>query len=167
MAAVGDPSIKTKLLKCHVVGDREYKVHLDGYNFLSHITGKSERGVRPNFIYTSDDGEILGVRVGDWKTVFMEQRAKGFDVWREPYVDLRVPKLFHLRRDPFERADTDAYNYDDWWVRRVPRLLEGGLNVTLFLSTFDHFPPRQRPLTLERLVEKFKNLPTQYEFKGY
>jgi hypothetical protein len=96
MAAVGDPDIKEKLLEGHTAGNRTYKVHLDGHNILELLTGKTDKSLRDKFFYVSDDGQLLAVRTGDWKVVFAEQRARRFDVWRDPFVELRAPKVFHL-----------------------------------------------------------------------
>ncbi len=160
MAAAGEPKIKEKLLKGYTAGDKTFKVHLDGYNFLPYLTGKTEKGPRREFIYVNDDGMIVGVRVGDWKTVFAEQRVHRFDVWRDPFVVLRAPKLFNLRRDPFERADTDSNAYNVWWDARTHRIMEGSAVTLQFLMTFRQFPPRQRPasFTIDQFVEEFKKL---------
>jgi len=119
MAAVGDGDVIAKLEKGMDAGDKTFKVHLDGYNQLPLITGESKKGARKEFFYFSDDGQLVGLRYNDWKLVFAEQRAKRFMVWSNPFVPLRIPKLFNLRRDPFERADTDANNYNRWWIERV------------------------------------------------
>ncbi len=145
MAAAGEPKIKEKLLKGYTAGDKTFKVHLDGYNFLPYLTGKTKRGPRREFIYVNDDGMIVGTRVGAWKTVWAEQRAHRFDVWREPFVVLRAPKLFNLRRDPFERADTDSNAYNVWWDARTHRIQQGAAVTLKFLMTFRQFPPRQHP----------------------
>jgi len=158
MAAVGEPDVKRQLKVGHRVGNRSFNVHLDGYNFLPHLTGKQVRGPREEFFYFSDDGELTAVRLGDWKVIYAEQRAHRFDVWREPFVKLRIPKLFNLRRDPLERADTDSNAYNEWWGRKAgPYLALGGMKTAEFLKTFEAFPPRQRPatFTIDQLVEKY------------
>jgi arylsulfatase len=129
------------------VGGKSFRAHLDGYDFMPYLTGAAEAGPRREFLYFNDDGLLVGTRVGDWKTVFAEQRSHRFDVWREPFVFLRTPKIFHLRRDPFERADTDSNMYNEWWVDRVPRLFEAQAVVTAFLGSLREFPPSQRPAT--------------------
>lgn len=158
MAVAGVPDITEKLLKGHTAGDKSFRVHLDGYNLLPYLTGKTEKGPRDHFVYINDDGFPVGVRKGDWKTVFAEQRAKRFDVWREPFVFLRIPKLFNLRRDPYERADTDSNAYNEWWGDRVPRVGEGGQVVRQFLGTFLQFPPRMTPatFTIDQAVNAFR-----------
>jgi arylsulfatase A-like enzyme len=156
MAAVGEPEIAAKLKKGHRAGDKQFKVHLDGYNFLPFLTGEAKQAPRREFFYFSDDGKLLASRVGDWKFVFAEQRSKRFDVWRDPFVELRIPKIFHLRRDPFERADTDSNGYNVWWDHKVGAL--GGLamsSIAQFVGTFQQFPPRQRPgtFTADQIME--------------
>ena len=156
MAAIGEPNIKNKLLSGHKVGNKTFNVHLDGHNILGLLTGETDKSPRESFFYVSDDGKLLAIRTGPWKAVFAEQRATKFDVWRDPFVDLRGPKLFHLRRDPFERADTDSNQYNHWWGKRaafiaIP-LQETVANV---LKTFEKYPPRQKPgsFNLDQILE--------------
>jgi arylsulfatase len=145
LAAAGEPDIKQMLLKGLKVGDTTYKVHIDGFNVLPHITGKEKESPRRLFVYPTDGGEVAGIRYDDWKLVYMEQRTKHFDIWRDPLVTLRAPKLFNLRRDPFERADTDSNNYDRWWAVKMGNLKPGGVVATEFFETFKEYPPRQKP----------------------
>jgi len=145
MAAVGDGDVIAKLEKGMDAGDKTFKVHLDGYNQLPLITGESKKGARKEFFYFSDDGQLVGLRYNDWKLVFAEQRAKRFMVWSNPFVPLRIPKLFNLRRDPFERADTDANNYNRWWIERVFLVVPSQTVVKEFVETMAEFPPRQKP----------------------
>jgi hypothetical protein len=122
------------------------------------LTGQTDAGPRNEFFYFSDDGKLVGLRSGDWKLVFAEQRARQFQVWREPFVELRIPKLFHLRRDPYERADTDSNHYQDWAMRKITLTSRPAIGeVQQFLMTFIEFPPRQRPasFTVDQIVEKF------------
>jgi arylsulfatase len=159
MAAIGDTQIKEKLLKGHTAGNRAYKVHLDGYNILDLLTGETDKSPRNKFFYVSDDGKLLAIRTGDWKAVFAEQRSKAFDVWRDPFVDLRAPKLFHLRRDPFEHADTDSNQYNHWWGKTAPFIViplqETVANV---VETLKEFPPRQSPgsFNLDQVLEQLQ-----------
>lgn len=158
MAAAGVPDVKEQLLKGKNVSGKKFNVHLDGYNFLPLLTGKSDESPRKSFFYFSDDGKLVSVRVGDWKLVYAEQRAKRFDVWREPFVTLRSPKLFNLRRDPFERADTDSNTYNEWRARKI--MAQAGiasLEIQKFLKTFKSYPPRQRPasFTIDQMLEKY------------
>ena len=143
----GISNIKKKLKSGYRAGAKRFRAHLDGYNFVPHLTGKAEKGPRREFMYFSDDGILVGVRVGEWKTVFAEQRGHRFDVWREPFVFLRIPKLFHLRRDPYERADTDSNMYNEWWIDRVPRVFEAIQVVQAFLGTLKEYPPSQAPVS--------------------
>ena len=158
LAAAGDSKIKEKLLKGHKTGKTTYKVHLDGYNFLPYFTGQEKTGPRKEMFYFTDDGSLSALRYGDWKLVFSEQRAHGFDVWQEPLVPLRLPKLFNLRRDPFERADHEAFGYEKWRLDRVFALVPAQAYVARFLGTFREFPPRQKPgsFSLDRVLEELQ-----------
>ncbi len=146
LAAVGEADIKEKLLKGKVraIG-RSYKVHLDGYNMLPLISGETQENPRKEFIYWTDDGDVAGLRYNDWKLVFMEQRAHGFDVWQEPFVTLRFPKLFNLRTDPFERADHEGMGYGRWRAERMFVLAPAQAYVGRWIQSFEKFPPRQKP----------------------
>lgn len=145
MAAVGEPDIKEKLIDGHRAMGRNYKVHIDGYNMLPYFKGEVDEGPRKEFFYWTDDGQLANLRYGRWKMVFMEQRGHGFDVWQEPFVTLRVPKLFDLRGDPFERADHEAANYDMWRFDRAYLILPAVDYVAQHLATYQKFPPRQEP----------------------
>ena len=146
MATVGEPDIKEKLKKGHKADGKKFKVHLDGYNLLPHLMGKEKESPRKEFFYFSDDGLLVGVRHKQWKLVFAEQRAKTFRVWSEPFVQLRIPKPFNLRSDPFERADTDSNNYDRWWIERSAFSVTAIQEIVgEFIGTFKEFPPRQKP----------------------
>lgn len=146
MAAVGEDDIAEKLKSGHKADGKEFKVHLDGFNVLPHLAGKEEKSSREEFFYFSDDGQLVGVRHNQWKLVFAEQRAKGFRVWSEPFVSLRIPKPFNLRTDPFERADTDANNYDRWWIERSAFSVTAIQEIVAnFMASFKEFPPRQKP----------------------
>ena len=145
MAAVGETDIKEKLKKGHQAANKKYRVHLDGYNLLPHLTGSEKKIPRREFFYFTDDGVLAGLRYNQWKLVFAEQRAARFDVWRDPFVMLRAPKFFNLRSDPFERADTDSNNYNRWWIERAFLLAPAQQFVGKFLTTFKEFPPRQTP----------------------
>ncbi len=147
MAAVGESDIKEKLLKGHQANGRDFKVHLDGYNMMPFWSGETDKSPRREFFYWTDDGEVCGLRFNQWKLVFMEQRAHGLDVWREPMVTLRMPKLFNLRTDPFERADHEAMNYGEWFFNRAYLILPGATYVGQHLATYKDFPPRQKPGT--------------------
>ena len=145
LAAVGEPDLKQQLLGGKTVGDKSYKVHLDGYNFLPYFAGEVDEGPRKEFFYFSDTGDLLNLRYNNWKVVFAEQRAEGFDVWQEPFVFLRLPKLFNLRSDPFEQADHIAIGYPKWRLDRLFALVPAQAFVAEFLGTFKDYPPRQKP----------------------
>ena len=145
LAAADDNKVKEKLKKGMRARNRQYKVHLDGYNFLPYFTGATEKGPRQEFIYTSDTGDIVALRDGDWKLVFREQRAHGFDVWQDPYVELRLPKIFNLRMDPFERMDQEGSGYDQWRAEHLFLLVPAIAQISEFKSTFKDFPQRQKP----------------------
>ncbi|MCP1644865.1 arylsulfatase [Pseudomonas citronellolis] len=146
LAAVGDTDIKQRLLKGADIDGKTFKVHLDGFNQLDYLTGKSSKSARDEFYYFNDDGVLVAMRFNDWKIVFCEQRAPGgFAVWSEPFVCLRVPKLFNLRMDPYERADVVSDQYYDWSVKNVYLLFEGSQHAAAFLQTFVDYPPSQRP----------------------
>jgi arylsulfatase len=146
MAAAGEPDVKEKLMKGHKAAGKTFKVHLDGHNLLPYLMGKEAASPRKEFFYFSDDGLLVGVRHKQWKLVFAEQRAKTFRVWSEPFVQLRIPKPFNLRSDPFERADTDSNNYDRWWIQRSAFSVTAIQEIVAgFMGTFKDFPPRQKP----------------------
>jgi arylsulfatase A-like enzyme len=145
LAAAGEQDIKSRLMKGTRVGGKEYKVHLDGYDFLPYFTGKADNGPRKEFIYTSDTGDIVGYRYNDWKLVFREQRAHGFEVWQDPYTTLRLPKVFNLRMDPFERMDDEGAGYVQWSAEHLFLLAPAMAEVAKFKATFKEFPQRQKP----------------------
>jgi arylsulfatase len=145
LAAVGEPDVKEKLRTGHRIGDTAYKAHLDGYNFLPYLTGEATAGPRKEFFYFSDDGQLVALRRDQWKMVFAEQRARQLQVWTEPFVTLRAPKLFNLRTDPYERADTDSNNYNRWYIQRAWVAVPTQAIVANFLKSFVEFPMRQKP----------------------
>jgi len=147
MAATGDTDVKQKLKKGVRVGGNRYKVHLDGYNFLPYLTGEQEKGPRREFIYTSDTGDIVGIRIGDYKAVFKEQRAHGAETWINPWTALRAPKLFNLRMDPLERMEHESENYYQWWAEHMFLFVPAMAEVAVFKATFKDFPQRQKPGT--------------------
>jgi arylsulfatase A-like enzyme len=145
LAAAGEPDIKQKLLDGHQAGDKFFKVCLDGYNMLPYLSGEVEKSPRDFFMYVSDDGDIIAIRIGDYKAVLMEQRATRLQAWFEPFVKLRAPKLFNLRQDPFERADENSNTYWDWVIDHawVIYLMQGV--VAGMIENYIKFPPRQKP----------------------
>jgi arylsulfatase A-like enzyme len=160
MAAVGETEIKEKLVKGHQAGSRNFKVYLDGYNQLPYLTGQQQRGARKEFVYFNDDGDLVALRYENWKFVFEEQRAPGtMRIWAEPFTKLRVPKLFDLRSDPYERADVTSNTYYDWFMGdgSGPFIASQAV-VAPFLATFKEYPPSQRPssFSIDQLVEKMQ-----------
>jgi arylsulfatase len=163
LAAAGEPNVKEELLQGKQVGDRTFKVHLDGYNFLPYLSGETDIGPRREFFYFSDDGNLVGLRYNNWKVVFAEQRAHGLDVWQDPFVQLRLPKIFNLRTDPFERADHEAIGYGRWRFDRLFLLVPAQAFVGNFLGTFQEFPPRQKPssFSIDQVLEGMQKAGTQ------
>jgi arylsulfatase len=159
LAAAGDPKITEKLLKGHKAGKMKFKVHLDGYNLLPYLTGQEKEGPRKEMFYFTDDGSLSALRYSDWKLMFSEQRAHGLDVWQEPLVTLRFPRIFNLRQDPFERADHESIGYATWRLDRTFLLVPAQAYVGKFLSTFKEFPPRQKPgsFSLDHVLEMMQD----------
>jgi arylsulfatase len=116
LAAAGEPDIKDKLLQGHKAGAKTFRVHIDGQNMLPYLMGSAKESPRKSFFYINDDRLLVALRYEDWKLVFMEQRAKQLACWSEPFVPLRIPKIFNLRQDPFERADENSNTYWDWMI---------------------------------------------------
>jgi arylsulfatase A-like enzyme len=159
LAVAGESDIKDKLLAGHEAQGRTYKVHLDGHNLVPFLTVEGERSPRQGFFYFSDDGDLVALRFDNWKAVFMEQRVPGtMQIWAEPFVPLRLPKLYNLRTDPFERADITSNTYYDWFVDRAYLVLAATSVVGEFLATFKDFPPRQTApsFTIDQAMEKLE-----------
>ena len=158
LAAAGEPEIKENLKQGGVEAiGRSYKVHLDGYNILPMLTGETDKSPRKEIFYFSDDGDLTALRYEDWKLIFMEQKTVGtFRVWMEPFVPLRVPLMFNLRRDPYERASITSNTYYDWLIDHAYLLVPAQAYVGNFLSTFQEFPPRQKAasFSLDQVMEK-------------
>lgn len=157
LSFAGDKDIKARLKKGTEVNGRRYKNHLDGYDFSEYLKGKAEDGPRKEIFYFSDDGDLTALRYSDWKLIFMEQRVRGtLQVWAEPFISLRVPKIFHLRRDPYERADITSNTYYDWLIDRAYLLVPAQSYVGQFLMTLKEFPPSQKAasFSLDKVMEK-------------
>jgi arylsulfatase len=157
LAAAGEPDVVEKLKAGHKAAGKKFKVHIDGFNLLPYLTGEVDRSPREGFIYFSDDGDLVALRFDNWKMVFMEQRSKGtLELWAEPFTVLRVPKLFNLRTDPFERADTTSNTYWDWYMSKAYMILAAQALVGRFLATFKDYPPRQKAasFTIDQALEK-------------
>jgi len=143
VAAAGNPNVKEQLLGGYQAAGKTFTVHLDGYNLTDYLAGKAP-DPRKEFFYFNDDGSLVGLRYNQWKVVFTEQRAEGLDVWQDPFVPLRFPKLFNLRSDPFETADHESINYGKWRVEHAFVLVPAQAYVGQFLGTFRDYPPRQK-----------------------
>jgi len=155
LAAAGDPDIAAELLKGKTIGDRTYKVHLDGYDLAPAFKGTAE-WPRKDFIYWTDDGNVAALRYENWKVTFLEQKAEGMKVWQEPFDELRAPILTNLRMDPFERArQEDAMGYQRWWIEHMFAIAPASAYVGQWLQSFKEFPPRQKPgsFNLSRVME--------------
>jgi len=159
LAAVGQPDIGEKLLKGYTVGSKTFKNHLDGYNQLPYLLGQQDKGARNKFFYFNDDGDLVGFRYENWKVVFEEQRTQGtMKIWGEPFTTLRLPKLFDLRADPYERADITSNTYYDWFVSQPYIIFAAQDEVAKFLATFKEFPPAQRAqsFSIDQIVEQMQ-----------
>jgi arylsulfatase len=145
LAIAGDPDVNQKLLSGYKVGNKTFKVHIDGYNMVPYITGQVKESPRKEFFYMSDDGEVMAVRMGDWKMVLAEQKANRVRVWMEPFDKLRLPLIMNVRRDPFERAEFNSNTYYDWMVSHAFMLYEMQALVAAQIDNFVKYPPRQKP----------------------
>jgi arylsulfatase len=159
LAAVGVPDIADQLKAGAELNGTTYKVHLDGHNQLPYLTGEVEESPRQYFFYVSDDGDLTAVRFDNWKLVFLEQRATGtLRVWAEPFIQLRVPKIFNLRTDPYERADITSNTYYDWIIDHAWICVPMQAFVLQMMQSLVEFPPRQKPASfaLEQVLEKLQ-----------
>ena len=141
------------------VGDTTYKIHLDGYNLRPLLTSEVKASPRKEFFYFDDDSDLVGLRYDNWKIVFAEQRATGtMKIWMEPFVTLRVPQIFNLRTDPYERADITSNTYYDWMIDRAWLVVPAQAYAAQMLQTLVEFPPSQKPasFTIEKLVERLQ-----------
>ena len=163
LAIAGNDDIKQELLdgEAEAIG-RQYKVHLDGYNFLPYLTGESDEAPRHEIFYFSDDGDLTALRFNDWKLIFMEQRAVGtLAVWANPFTPLRVPLIFNLRRDPYERANLTSNTYYDWVLDHAFMLVPAQAYVAEFMSTFEEYPPRMKAasFSLDKVMDALQSPP--------
>jgi arylsulfatase len=159
LAAAGATDVKEKLLRGMTVNGRDYKAHLDGCNQLDYLRGKVQESPRNEFIYVNDDGQIVAMRYQDWKVVFLENRGVAFGVWREPFTELRVPLLFNLRRDPFERAQHNSNTYNDWFLERPFVIVPLQGLAAQFLQSMQDYPPSQTPgsFNLSKIEEQLRS----------
>ena len=160
LAAAGVPDVKEQLLKGMKVGDKTFKVHLDGYNITDALAGKAP-SPRHEFFYFNDDGSLVALRYDQWKLIFAEQRAHGLDVWQDPFVTLRFPKLLNIRSDPFETADHEGMDYGRWRVEHVFLLVPAQQYVGRFLATFKEYPQRQKvgSFSLDQVLQSLQSEP--------
>jgi arylsulfatase A-like enzyme len=159
LAAVGDTTTVEELKEGKKIGDSTYRVHIDGFNLLPYLTGEVQVSPRRGLVYFSDDGDVLALRYDNWKVVFMEQRTPGtLQVWMDPFVELRVPKLFNLRTDPYERADVTSNTYFDWLFENDYLIFAAQAMMFEFLHTFEQWPPRQKAASfnIENAMKKLE-----------
>jgi arylsulfatase len=159
LAMAGDTEVTEKLLKGYKVGNMNYKVHLDGYNLVPYLTGETDKCPRQEFLYCNDDQQVVALRYDNWKLVFMEQRVHGtLMIWANPFTSLRLPKMFNLRLDPYERADITSNTYWDWLIDHAFLLVPAQDIVGKFLVTFKEYPQRQKAASfnLDDVMEKLK-----------
>jgi arylsulfatase len=158
-AAAGNPNIKEQLKKGTEINGREYRNYIDGYNMLDYFSGKTKESPRKEFWYTDDEGRFVAARYLDWKLVFLANREKTMSLWREPFVELRAPLLFNLRRDPFERAQHNSNTYNDWWMDRAGFIFPpvAGL-LAKFIMTMKEYPPSQKSgsWNINKIMEQLK-----------
>jgi arylsulfatase A-like enzyme len=154
-AANGEADLVEKVKKGYKIGDTTFKVHLDGLNLMPFLAGKEKESPRKGFIYWSDDGDCMAMRMGRYKIVFAEQRAKGLDLWREPLSVLRIPKFFDLRADPFERGE-ESFKFNDWFTENIFLQYAAPPLLMQWLESFKEFPPRQKPasFSIDQVLEK-------------
>jgi arylsulfatase A-like enzyme len=156
LAAAGDTTAKEDLLKGRRIGDKTYKVHLDGYNLLPFFKGEEETWPRDAFIYWTDDGSVAALRFRDYKVLFLQQDAVGLRAWQQPFKELRAPLLTNLRMDPFERVETEnTEGYQKWYVEHMFAFAPAATYVGNFLQSFREFPPRMKPgsFSLDRVMD--------------
>ncbi len=166
LAAAGDTDITEKLLQQTTIDGKKFKNHLDGYNQLDYLTGKSPTSARKEFFYFNDDGDLVAMRYENWKLVFEEQRAIGtLQVWAEPFTKLRLPKMFDLRADPYEKADITSNTYWDWVFQHAYLVVPAQAEVAKFFATFKDYPPAQRPasFSIDQIQE---NLEKSFDAMG-
>jgi arylsulfatase len=157
-AAAGKTDIKEDLLDGYKAIGRNYRNHLDGYDLTDYLSGKMDKSPRKEFWYFNDDAQVVAIRLGDWKTVFYENRGRQFGVWMEPFTELRIPLLFNLRRDPFEKAQLNSNTYYDWFLDRPYIIVPMQAAAAKFGQTFIEYPPSQKPgsFNISAIVEKLK-----------
>jgi arylsulfatase A-like enzyme len=154
-AAGGDLDVVARCMKGCRSGNKSFKVHLDGYNLLPFFKGEVKESPRKEFLYWSDDGDLMAIRVNNWKIAFKEQENKGLDVWKREFTSLRAPNIYNLRSDPFERG-TESFEYGKWIAGRAFLIVPSQAIVGQWLSSFKEFPIRQKPASfnLDEVIRK-------------
>ncbi len=159
LAAAGDTDVAERLRGGTDLAGTSYRVHLDGHDQLAYITGETDRSPRQHFFYVSDDGDLTAMRFDNWKVVFLEQRTPGtLAIWQDQFTELRFPKLFNLKTDPYERADVTSNTYWDWILDHIWLFVPAQQYVGQMLQTLVEFPPRQEPasFTIDQVLAKLK-----------
>ncbi|GJE43382.1 arylsulfatase [Methylobacterium soli] len=159
LTLAGMPDVKERLMKGDTFAGRRYRAHPDGYNMIDYLSGKAKESPRNEFWYVNDDGQIVAARWQDWKVVFLENRGHAFEVWREPFVELRAPLLFNLRRDPFEKSQHNSNTYNDWFMERAFVAVPIQALAAKFLATMKDYPPSQSPgsFNLSKIEEQLRS----------
>jgi arylsulfatase len=154
-AAGGDSDVVARCMKTCQSGNKSFKVHLDGYNLMPFFKGEVKESPRKEFLYWSDDGDLMALRFQEWKISFKEQEHKGLDIWRKEFTNLRAPKIYDLRADPFEQGDT-SFEYDKWMAERAFLVVPSQAVVGQWLQSFKEFPIRQKPASfnLDEVMQK-------------
>ncbi len=158
LAAAGAPDVKEKLLTGYAAGNKNFKVHIDGYNIMPLLTGETTTDPRKEFFYFNDDGNLVALRYGRWKLSFQIQEHHGLAVWQRPWTELRVPLVVDLQADPFERAEHDADDYSHWLMDHAYLMVPAQQYIGQFLSTFKDYPQRQKvgSFSLDRVLESLQ-----------
>jgi arylsulfatase A-like enzyme len=159
LAAAGDTAVTKRLLDGWTIGDRTYKVHLDGYNQLDYLTGQQDHSARRGFIYFDDDAQLVAIRFDNWKLVFYEQKTPGtLDIWGEPFTARRLPLYFNLRMDPYERAEITSNSYYAWTLHKVYLLYGAQAIAQAFVDSLKKYPPHQKPqsFNLDQIIERLQ-----------
>lgn len=159
-AAGGDSDVVSRCKQGCQSGSKSFKVHLDGYNLVPFLRGQVNESPRKEFLYWNDDGELVAMRLNQWKVVFKEQLHHGLNVWRKEFTNLRAPKIFNLRADPFEQGDT-SFQYDRWMAERAFLIVPSQALVNQWLGTLKEFPIRQKPASfnLDEVMQQLSRPP--------
>jgi arylsulfatase A-like enzyme len=155
----GDTNVNDRLLQGWKIGDRTYRVHIDGYNQLPYLTGQEDHSARRGFIYFDDDGQLVAIRFDNWKLVFFEQKTPGtLDIWGEPFTARRLPLFFNLRMDPYERAQITSNEYYAWTLHKGYLMLGAQAFAAAFVNSLKDYPPRQKPqsFNLDQIVKRLQ-----------